>query len=346
MTQEALEENIDPAMRRAGWCGLMHPAGHTCMKDVGHAPPHEDDMSGGIWEDEPYQDTEDAAPVDPQIAAAYDVPPSELDTIDPSALDLVTRAEAPGETAGGEGTLSTTVEIIYPEGDLPAAPEEVVPAPVPDPPADEAVLRELDARLGSSPDPVPVQTGVETAERAADGDADGKGVKEDVVEEMDAGELEHREAIGASYAEEEIRAQDAGAGVCPSCGATDCAHLVRVLADQPEPEQPESEAAHTAEVVRHIPVAQFEGEFARVMTGKLPAITLDMPEGFARGTHLKLEVEVRVRRISYDEVRSGEHKGELLREHVFALEQVQLLGAFHPDEVDPGVGGSLGQLES
>ena len=51
----------------------------------------------------------------------------------------------------------------------------------------------------------------------------------------------------------------------------------------------------TPEVVHktlEIPVAEFEGEYVRLMIGKLPAIQLEMDYGYARGTHLKLELEV------------------------------------------------------
>lgn len=80
----------------------------------------------------------------------------------------------------------------------------------------------------------------------------------------------------------------------------------------------------------------FEGSPVHNIEGKLPAITLEMPEGYARGTHLKMMVEVRVRNVRYEEDR----KGDLTRQHVFALEEVTLVGAFSPEELDPGVGGS------
>lgn len=92
--------------------------------------------------------------------------------------------------------------------------------------------------------------------------------------------------------------------------------------------------------VKAIPVAQMDGEFIRVMEGKLPAITLEMAEGYPRNTHLKLEVEVRVRGFHYDEISRGPQKGDLVRQHLFALEEVKLIGAYAPEELDPGVGGS------
>lgn len=90
-----------------------------------------------------------------------------------------------------------------------------------------------------------------------------------------------------------------------------------------------------------IPVAEFEGEYVRVMLGKLPGITMEMDYGYARGTHLKLELEVRVRSVQVDEVASGKNKGELFRLHQFAIEEAKILGAYTADEADPGVGGGL-----
>ena len=89
-----------------------------------------------------------------------------------------------------------------------------------------------------------------------------------------------------------------------------------------------------------IPVAQFEGEFIREMEGKLPAIVLGMPAGYARGTHLKLELEVRVRNVRYEEIVSGPDKGDLKRQHIFAIEEATIVGAYTAEELDPGVGGS------
>lgn len=97
-----------------------------------------------------------------------------------------------------------------------------------------------------------------------------------------------------------------------------------------------------------LPVEQvffFEGEPVHQMEGKLPAITLEMPEGYARGTHLKMEVEVRVRNVRYEEIARGPEKGDLVRQHVFALEEIKLLRAFGADEADPGVGGSASVSE-
>lgn len=90
-----------------------------------------------------------------------------------------------------------------------------------------------------------------------------------------------------------------------------------------------------------IPVAEFEGEMVRIMVGKIPAIALEMDYGYSRGTHLKLELEVRVRSVRVDEVNSGKNKGDLFREHQFVIEEARILGAYTQEEMDPGVGGGL-----
>jgi hypothetical protein len=83
-------------------------------------------------------------------------------------------------------------------------------------------------------------------------------------------------------------------------------------------------------------VAQFEGEFVTEMEGRLPAIVMEMPEGYPRGTHLRMNIEVRVKNVRYEENR----KGDLVRQHVFALESVQLVSAFAAEEADDSVGGT------
>lgn len=90
-----------------------------------------------------------------------------------------------------------------------------------------------------------------------------------------------------------------------------------------------------------IPVAEFEGEYVRLMIGKLPGINLEMDYGYARGTHLKLELEVRVRSVNVDEIAAGKNKGELVREHKFAIEEAKIIGAYTAEQADPGVGGGL-----
>jgi hypothetical protein len=81
---------------------------------------------------------------------------------------------------------------------------------------------------------------------------------------------------------------------------------------------------------------QFEGDFIHDLEGKLPAMTVEMPEAYARGTVLRLNVEVRVKSVRHEENR----KGDLVRQHVFALESVNLAAAFKPEEDRSSVGGS------
>lgn len=88
--------------------------------------------------------------------------------------------------------------------------------------------------------------------------------------------------------------------------------------------------------LKAIPVAEFEGEFVRAFESKLPAIALDMAEGYARGMHVVFEVEARVRNVSYIE----DKRGDLIRQHNLALEQVRLADAFDPAHRPFNVGGN------
>lgn len=105
-------------------------------------------------------------------------------------------------------------------------------------------------------------------------------------------------------------------------------------------ETPEA-TSETEQVVEYKPaepilIDKHDGEFVRLFEGKLPAINMVMEEGYVRNTHLKLMVEVRVRGSNYVEQKNG----ELIRQHTFALEGVELVGAYSPEQLDPGVGGS------
>jgi hypothetical protein len=107
----------------------------------------------------------------------------------------------------------------------------------------------------------------------------------------------------------------------------------------------ESDAQQNLPAVVHstavsLPVAEFEGEMVRIMHGKLPGLTLEMDYGYRRDTHIKVELELRVRSVTVDEVRSGKNKGDLVRVHEFALEEAKILGAYTAEELEQGVGGS------
>lgn len=86
------------------------------------------------------------------------------------------------------------------------------------------------------------------------------------------------------------------------------------------------------------PVTEFEGEFVRQQEGKLPAIVIEMPEGYKRHMHLVMQVEVRVRDVNHSEDKKSH---ELIRAHSLTLEEVRLIDAFHPDARPDNVGGSL-----
>lgn len=94
-----------------------------------------------------------------------------------------------------------------------------------------------------------------------------------------------------------------------------------------------------------IPIAVDEGEFVRYFIGKFPADSVELPVGYPRGTHLKFEMEARIRRTSTDEYTGGKRKGELYREHLMVIEEVRLIGAYAHEEVDPGTGGDLSEYD-
>lgn len=85
-----------------------------------------------------------------------------------------------------------------------------------------------------------------------------------------------------------------------------------------------------------LPVAVFEGTPITQMDAILPRMVIEMPEGYRRGTHLRLNVEVRIKSVRYDEDR----RGDLVRQHVLAIEGVELVSAFQPEQVHDDVGGS------
>jgi hypothetical protein len=95
----------------------------------------------------------------------------------------------------------------------------------------------------------------------------------------------------------------------------------------------ESESETGTEVVA---IGVFEGDLVTASEGRLPAITFEMPDSYARHTVLRMMIEVRVKNVRYEEGR----KGELTRQHVLALESIALKSAFQPHEAQDSVGGS------
>lgn len=107
-------------------------------------------------------------------------------------------------------------------------------------------------------------------------------------------------------------------------------------------DRPGAELQVQSQSVESIPVTVFEGDVVTDMEGRLPAITIDMAEGYLRNTHLRMEVEVRVKNVRYEEG----PRGDLRRVHVFALEAVALKVAFRAEDAAGIVTGSAsGQAE-
>lgn len=72
----------------------------------------------------------------------------------------------------------------------------------------------------------------------------------------------------------------------------------------------------------------FDGTPIASIEARLPAFVVEMPQGYKRGTHLKLEIEYRVRSVRYEENR----KGELTHQMVLAVEEVELKTIIRPEE--------------
>jgi len=64
----------------------------------------------------------------------------------------------------------------------------------------------------------------------------------------------------------------------------------------------------------------FEGTPIHAIEAKIPAISVEMLEGYRRGTRLVMEVEFRVRSMRYEENR----KGDLIQQLVLACEDISL----------------------
>src|SRR5947209_5486175 len=60
----------------------------------------------------------------------------------------------------------------------------------------------------------------------------------------------------------------------------------------------------------------FDGQEIVGYVAAIPAMKLEAPDSYQRGTYLTLQVEVRVRSVRYEEVTSGKQKGELIKVHV------------------------------
>lgn len=81
---------------------------------------------------------------------------------------------------------------------------------------------------------------------------------------------------------------------------------------------------------------EFEGDVVSDMVGKLPAMTVELGESYSRGTVLRMQIEVHVKSVRFEENR----KGELEKHHVFALDDISLVSAFDPSADKSAVAGS------
>lgn len=77
---------------------------------------------------------------------------------------------------------------------------------------------------------------------------------------------------------------------------------------------------------------EFEGQEISEFIAAIPAMKLEAPDSYQRGTYLTLSVEVRVRSVRYEEVTSGKHKGDLQKVHVLAVENVTVEETVTPQQ--------------
>lgn len=71
-----------------------------------------------------------------------------------------------------------------------------------------------------------------------------------------------------------------------------------------------------------------ENENVAAVEAKLPAFTVEIPNGYPRGTYLQMNVEFRVRGVRYEENR----KGELVHQLILAVEDIELTKVLSPSE--------------
>lgn len=84
-------------------------------------------------------------------------------------------------------------------------------------------------------------------------------------------------------------------------------------------------------------MSTFEGQEVTEFLGKLPALTVECPEGYELGTTLDLKVEVRVKGVSLEEDR----KGNLVRRHTFAIDSITVTGKEKREEPTQQVEGDV-----
>lgn len=73
----------------------------------------------------------------------------------------------------------------------------------------------------------------------------------------------------------------------------------------------------------------FEGAPIIDHTGRIPSVSVECPEAYARGTVLKLNVEVRVRSVRMEENKDG----DIVRQVIFAVEDLSIDKVVAPEEL-------------
>lgn len=81
----------------------------------------------------------------------------------------------------------------------------------------------------------------------------------------------------------------------------------------------------------------FEGSPVVDFLGRIPAVVVECPQAYARGTVLKLNVEVRVKSVRLEENKDG----DLVRQHIFAVEDLSIANVVDAQDLARSlVGGS------
>lgn len=88
---------------------------------------------------------------------------------------------------------------------------------------------------------------------------------------------------------------------------------------------------------------EFEGDEIVDFLGVLPKAVLECPEAYIRGTQLDLNVTVRVKSVRLEE----DKQGNLIRQHIFAIEAVSIKDKIDPQKaIEGAVTGSASSSEA
>lgn len=91
---------------------------------------------------------------------------------------------------------------------------------------------------------------------------------------------------------------------------------------------------------------EFEGQEISEFIAAIPAMKLEAPESYQRGTYLTLQVEVRVRSVRYEEITTGKRKGDLQKVHVLAVENVSVTDTLTPQQRREIMEAAAAQIEA